>query len=192
MVIPYGRTYTSKVSVKAWIPILCEHCGLTFAYLTSKSAEGSGSSLLWLDNEGASERAYQGAMKSLVRKLKAANDPFPCPRCAQYQSSMVRSIRRGFQTKGALVSLGGLFIWFFWTLFAWDSLNGTFWETGLSTPELFVLLGASGALLGGFVIAHRFNPEHHAEKHQRPPSDYRKLSKEEFLQVQKTGYSLAK
>jgi len=189
--VPVGRKYTATAAAKAWIPVSCEHCGHRFAYLTSRKTQGTGSSVLWVDNEGAAERARKEAVKSLDRALKKARDPVPCPRCVKYQASMARGVRRRFLRNGALAGLAAGFLWFLGDLFSWDS-SQTFWEHGTSGVLLGFALAAVGAVLAGIIWAIRFDPDSHAQKHVPPKENYSDLTPEQFRQISEAGYLVAR
>ncbi len=94
MLIPYGMTYTS--TVRAQIPMLvyCEGCGLEYVYVMTRTAQGQGSSLLFLNNEGARGQASDVARKELMHKLRTHFDAVPCPACGQYQEHMIPRVRQ--------------------------------------------------------------------------------------------------
>ncbi len=190
--IPVGRQYTATVTAKAWIPVLCEHCGSMFGYLTTRSAEGAGSSLLWLDNEGAAARAHKAATHSLHRKFKRANDPVPCPRCVRYQGKMARALRRGFFLKGLWIGLAAGFVWFLWVLSTWDSSERSFWQTGSTGAPLILAAVATAAVLWGIIRAVRLDPETHAQSHMPAKSSYLQMTPEDFHKVREVGYLLTK
>jgi hypothetical protein len=170
--------------------VSCEHCGCTFGYLAARKAQGAGSSLLWLDNEGAAERARNAATKSLDRALKKVNDPAPCPRCVKYQAKMARALWRGFLFKGIGIGLAAGFLWFLWTLFSWDSAEQTFWQTGSRGAPLVLGVVAIGGVLWGIIRAARLDPDAHAQEHMPPKSNYCELTSEQFREIQLTGYVL--
>ncbi len=190
--IPVGRQYTATVTAKAWIPVLCEHCGSMFGYLTTRKAEGAGSSLLWLDNEGAAARAQKAATHSLHQKFKKANDPVPCPRCVKYQAKMARGLRRGFFLKGLWIGLAAGFVWFLWVLFTWDSSARSFWQAGSTGVPLILVAVAAGAVLWGVIRAVRLDPDAHAQSHMPPKSSYLQMTAEQFRQIRDAGYVLTK
>lgn len=185
--IPVGK-YTATAAAKAWIPVLCEHCGSMFGYLTTQEAEGTGSSPLWLDNEGAAERARKAAASSLHRKLKKANDPVPCPRCVRYQTKMTRALRRGFLLKGIWIGLATGFLWFLWILFTWDPPARSFWQTGSTGAPLILAAVAAGAVLWGVIRAVRLDPDAYAQSHMPPKDNYLPMTAEQYRQIRDVGY----
>jgi hypothetical protein len=189
--VPVGSKYTATAAAKAWIPVSCEHCGRTFGYLASRQAQGAASSILWLDNEGAAERARKAAVKSLDRAFKKARDPVPCPRCVRYQSSMARAVRWRFLRNGMWTGLAVGFAWFLGDLFTWDTTTQTFWEHGTSGVLLVFAAVAAGAILAGVIWAIRFDPDAHAQTHMPPKSSYCDLTPEQFRQISEAGYLVA-
>lgn len=189
--IPVSGKYTATAAARAWIPVSCEHCGYRFGYLTSRTAEGTATSVLWLDNEGAAERARKAAAESLDRALKRACDAIPCPRCVKYQSSMTRAVRRRFVMTGLVAGLVFGFLWFLGDLFTWDSTSQTFWEHGTTGVLRGFAAIAAGAIVAGVVWAVRFNPDKHAEKHVPPKSYYCDLTPEQYRLISEAGYLVA-
>lgn len=92
--IPYGTDYKVEVSGSMLKTCRCEACEADFLYLVERTAEGSGTSLLWLDNQGAKGRAAEAARKGLDKALEKAIDAVPCPACGWLQSDMVRMLKR--------------------------------------------------------------------------------------------------
>lgn len=94
MRVPVGAKYTATVTGSDWKPVHCEHCACDFDYLVSDRAVGTGVSPLWLDNRGASERAYYYADSDLKRRLRGLKGIASCPECGLFQASMVTGLRR--------------------------------------------------------------------------------------------------
>lgn len=89
MGIPVGMKYTSKVRGSTLKPVNCTGCGALFVYRMTREAEGTGSSVLFLDNDGAKQRASEEATAAVRQKLRDEADNIPCPRCGVYQPEMV-------------------------------------------------------------------------------------------------------
>ncbi len=97
--IPYGRSYTTSMSGAAWRVTPCECCGGEFVYRIERRVQASGFSPLFLDNEGASQRAQTRAQTTLQQRLEKECEPVRCPDCGKYQAGMVRQLKaRRFQT----------------------------------------------------------------------------------------------
>lgn len=116
--IPYGTDYKVEVSGSMLKTCQCEACETDFLYLVERTAEGSGTSLLWLDNQGAKDRAAEAARQGLDKALEKAVEAIPCPACGWLQSDMVRMLKRrrlwwslgtGFAVSAALLLWGVFF-----------------------------------------------------------------------------------
>ncbi|MBX3412366.1 MAG: hypothetical protein KF708_06570, partial [Pirellulales bacterium] len=89
----------------------------------SREATGQGTSFLFLDNQGAEDRAIQAAEQELAKRLQEDVDPVPCPDCGLYQREMFSVICSGlywWMIVLAVVGFVGSFIcllllsWLFW------------------------------------------------------------------------------
>jgi hypothetical protein len=94
MRIPYARKYTATLTGTTLKRVQCESCHAEFVYQMERTAKGSGTSMLFLDNQGARGRAGQNAQLNLRGKLAKENDVVPCPACGSYQANMVLELRR--------------------------------------------------------------------------------------------------
>jgi hypothetical protein len=106
--IAYARSYSAVVQGQLPKLVACEHCGLEYVYLLERSAQGEGTSFLFLDNAGAQHRAHQRAERRLRAKLERDFDPVPCPACGWYQAAMVprlRKLRHGWMPKTGVALL---------------------------------------------------------------------------------------
>lgn len=108
--IPYAMDYTSTVSGGVLKLVRCEGCGAEYVYRLEREATGGGTSVLFLDNEGAAARATSRDAEALHRKLDRGLDVVPCPGCGWYQAAMIpkarREHRRWMLTAGAGLTLG--------------------------------------------------------------------------------------
>lgn len=91
--IPYAMTYTSSAKGRVTKTVTCESCKTKYVYVMERRSVNQATSMLFLDNRGASARADSQAKKSLRRKLKDDCDPVPCPVCGWYQSFMIPKAR---------------------------------------------------------------------------------------------------
>ena len=113
--IPYALDYTATVSGQIPKFVTCEKCTMEYVYLMQRSAQGEGTSFLFLNNAGAQDRAQAEAEAALFRKLQKSCDLVPCPSCGWYQNDMVLRSRKllhrwitpvlWFITPGAIVVL---------------------------------------------------------------------------------------
>src|SRR6516225_1521586 len=76
--------------------VCCKKCGTEFAYTMMRHASGQGTSLYFLDNAGAEERAQRRAESKLQKALASEVEPVECPKCGCFQANMVREARRRY------------------------------------------------------------------------------------------------
>ena len=83
-----------SVSRVAWTirVVDCEACGGRYYYEIARAGEGSGTSMMWLDNEGARRRAAERAHDDATADLQTAHDPVPCPYCGHVQAVAIREL----------------------------------------------------------------------------------------------------
>lgn len=74
--------------------VICENCGEQYVYLLQRQAQGEGTSLLFLDNEGAKIRAEERAQQALIELVNRVHDPIPCPACGRIQTQMIPRAKR--------------------------------------------------------------------------------------------------
>src|SRR5262245_36517944 len=86
------REYTANAIGHAVRAVKCESCQAEYVYVLKCEGTGYGTSLLFLDNRGAEERADKAAVSDLEDKLANAVDGVPCPKCGWYQANMVTHI----------------------------------------------------------------------------------------------------
>src|SRR5579871_595585 len=94
VIIPSGLDYFTTTTGSVLKLVRCESCHAEYAYELQRSAEGKGSSFLFLDNQGAAARASSRAEANLRNKLERGVDLVPCPECGWYQDNMQRKARR--------------------------------------------------------------------------------------------------
>jgi hypothetical protein len=92
--IPIGWKYTTNLSAATLKLVRCENCHVEYVYRMERFGSGTGTSLLFLENKGAQDRATQQAANELRGLLWRECDPIPCPNCGWYQKAMVRAMRR--------------------------------------------------------------------------------------------------
>jgi predicted RNA-binding Zn-ribbon protein involved in translation (DUF1610 family) len=96
MSIPIGMNYTATMMGSTVKEVLCEQCGAEYLYQMQRSSEGAGTSLLFVDNDGAQERARERAAASLRSKLEKGCDVVPCPSCGHVQQHMFKKARKAY------------------------------------------------------------------------------------------------
>lgn len=97
MYIPVGWRYTFKVSDSIAKHVQCEKCGTHYLYVAQREAEGTGLSVLFLDNDGGQRRAADRAFKNLQKALANVIEPVPCVGCGWLQSDMVGEAKRRYR-----------------------------------------------------------------------------------------------
>jgi len=192
MIIPTGSRHTATLKVKAWIPVNCEHCTFTFAYLTQKEASGEAKSVLWLDESGAKERARKLAVSNIEKTLSRTVDPVPCPQCGRLQAPMLVVLRRARWRLGWLLGGGAAIVWLFWTLLQWnDTMGGGYWAVSTAFPQVLAAVAAVGSVVAGYAWANALDPLDTAAKKQKGAPDTSPLSKEQYLAIKEVGWVLA-
>jgi len=91
--IPLGENYTATLRGAKWKTVQCFNCSGEYFYHMNRSAKCNGFNPLWLDAEGARNRAYEKAQAALTRALDEECDPISCPACGVYQPDMIRLLR---------------------------------------------------------------------------------------------------
>src|SRR4051812_40965398 len=87
--IPYALTYYVRETGRLPRVVRCEQCDREYVYFLKRAGEGEGTSLLFLENAEAKERAARRARAELEAALAVGIDPVPCPRCGWDQSHML-------------------------------------------------------------------------------------------------------
>lgn len=184
--IPFGSKHIATFAVQAWIPVRCQHCSHTFAYVTEKRVTGEGFSLLGLDEKGASERAKTRAAVDAHITLEAAADAVPCRQCGRLQAAMVRSIQRSRRRAGWGVGIVTAGAWLIWAMVAVSSSGDEFWATATSWPPALAGLATIAAVVAGYAAAHNLTTA--SDAHHR--SQVRALTEPEFDAISEVGYLL--
>jgi len=87
-----------------------------------REAMGDATSLFYLDNQGAQERALNKAQDDLRRQLEKDCDAVPCPACGWYQEHMRPAVGRQYRpwlaVVGACLLCAGLLLVIAFGLFA--------------------------------------------------------------------------
>src|SRR5262245_46375005 len=92
--IPYAAVVESVVHGRVPKQVQCEQCGHEYLYLLERQVRGQGTDLLFLDREGAEQRARAEAEARLQAVLERAVDGVPCPECGHVQQHMFPYLRR--------------------------------------------------------------------------------------------------
>jgi hypothetical protein len=103
--IPTGMRYTATHSACVVKLVNCCHCKKEFVYLMQRTASAERSSPMFLDNEGALDRAKSSANRALQEKLKNEFNIVPCVHCRKYQPEMAKRLRLGHHAWLAILGL---------------------------------------------------------------------------------------
>ena len=187
-VVPYALTYTTTLRGCAPKLVCCENCSFEYIYLMEATTSGEGTSLLFLDNAGARQRAAERAEAALHENLAQGCEVVPCPQCGAVQQHMLPRARelhlRWMRKTGLIVLAVGSILSFpagFYVLV--DLLNTGF--TALTWGALLVvgsLLGAGGALLAQrWSLCRRYDANSLPVEDRKRLGQQRAVSKVDFL-----------
>ena len=152
--------------------------------------QGEGTSFLFLDNAGASQRAQQAAEIQLREALQRSCDPVPCPACGRIQEHMLprarRSYRRWMRVGGLYLFVGAAFLFIGGIVLSIASER----ERNPS-PWAAVLLIAAGVCgvtapflpIVRWILARRHDPNSEDVEARKSRGQGRAVSKEQFLQM---------
>jgi len=125
MQVPVGGRFTANLSESRPKSVTCEKCQTEFVYFMKRSASGSGSSLLFLDNQGAKLRAHDEANAKLYKRLNEEQDPVPCPTCGWVQLAMIPHARQQYHAWMMVLGVVALGVGLAFVLL--DFLIGEWW-----------------------------------------------------------------
>ena len=147
------REYRCTLSGSACKFVECEQCRNKYVYSITRSMEGQGSSLYFLDNTGAAGRARDRASAALQQLLATDCDPVPCPRCGWYQAEMVAKLRRNHKAWLYWVWVSLLFAFVICSVIGWLM----FWNPNGATAATLTLCVAGTIVAGavGVMFYHR-------------------------------------
>jgi hypothetical protein len=163
MSIPYAREYSATLAGSVLKLVLCENCGVEYVYRLERTAMGSGTSMLFLDNQGARARAAHQADDRLRALLAHEVEAVPCPDCGWYQRSMIpkaRSDHAHWMVTAGLVLLIVGFVAFALSFIGGPPQNPTppWLHTTFVVAYGICGVAGMGLLAGKFLRASRFNP----------------------------------
>lgn len=176
MIIPFvlGQTHTATSRGAVWRSVRCHSCGSEYVYRLKRTSECKGFSFLWLDDEGARNRAAGRAKAVLERSLKEECDPVACPACGMYQPDMVRLLRT---RKWSIASRWAMLVFLVHMMFALVHLmfgvlaparilgGYEVMKVWLAPPLGFVWMGALAILLGARAVRRMYDPNDDAASH---------------------------
>jgi predicted RNA-binding Zn-ribbon protein involved in translation (DUF1610 family) len=191
MVIPYAMSYYATARGSLPKLVHCEQCGFEYVYLMTASARGEGTSFLFLDNAGASERSHAAAATELAAVLEKGCAVVPCPACGQVQKHMIPEARRSryrWMKKAffpLLVAAGALLL-----------LTGNASRAAEKGDPVIPILWAVVALLAGcavalpllrLVLCCRYDPNRSPVERRQELGQKLAVSKERFLRAAREG-----
>ena len=195
MTIPIGVRYVATLSVKAWIPVVCEKCATSFVYRTQVRVQGESLTRLFGNQEyqdRAREQARLQAGAELQTAFKTIADPVPCPGCGDYQRAMIVRLRRARVRSGFIAGLVVGLVWFFlsFALFVFGIQFRSFGSAARSWPALIPAALAVASVLMGSILALTLKPAAHAHRNPASPDRCRLVPPEEFKVIKDVGYIL--
>ncbi len=154
VLIPYAKTYTTTVQGCAPKLVHCEKCGFEYVYLLEVTTSGEGTSMLFLDDQGARSRSLAEAEALLHQGLDQGCEVVPCPTCGTIQYHMLaraRALRYNWMQIAGIIALAvtGILV-LPATIYA--IIEGT--DTGISgvTMGLWALIGVTTIAGFGLLI----------------------------------------
>jgi hypothetical protein len=111
-IVVVWTNYTAWRNGRVLKLVLCENCSTEYVYVLEREGTGTGTSVYFLNDDGARDHAMSAADDSLRDYLQNDFDPIPCPACGHYQKFMFPKLMShpvwiGF-AKAALLLVGGL------------------------------------------------------------------------------------
>jgi ribosomal protein S27E len=143
--IPTGRKYQATIVGRQFREVTCENCGSQYVYVVKAVGGGSGSSPMFLNNDGARAHAVGAARMQVERRLRELHLPVPCPDCGWYQHMVQIRRRRRLSRWMVVVAIPLAWLAFRWCVAPTDepvNLHAGLW------------LGIAGALAVVAVIFH--------------------------------------
>jgi hypothetical protein len=187
--IPIGVEFTAIRQGSKFKPVTCELCGQEYGYFLDLAVQSQETSYLFLDEDGAKQRAADQANQKLAEALKSESGVAPCPKCGQIQQHMFRTARRErpchIMFAGVVVlCLGGLFT--LYTMFRFVA-DRTFTN---DAPVYWLILGSIFALgmvmiVGEWIHVRRWNPNSQPLQARLTLAASRSLTKEAYLEMLK-------
>jgi hypothetical protein len=163
MGIPYANKYTVTLSGTTLKKVHCESCHAEYLYQMKRTARGSGTSLLFLDNQGAKERASQDAENNLRGMLEREIEPVPCPICGCFQATMVPMVQREHRVllRYSGIVLLVIAIVALWISFVEGPLRNvtiTWWQTTSAMVAVACAAVGAGLVIIKVVLSRRYDP----------------------------------
>jgi len=187
--IPYALQYKDKLRGQVPKLVPCEECGLEYVYLFQGSAEGTGTSALFLDNQGAQDRARAHAEAHLAVTLQQGVAVVPCPRCGRVQQNMVPLARSSRLVWLLLVVLAlSLAVAVFGMWAAVCSLTAANRQEQAEALTAWIVVGALAVVAAGLfflrrALNQRYDPNSAPVEERQRLGQELAVTKEEFLKL---------
>jgi hypothetical protein len=180
--------YTATASGRVLKLVPCEHCSTEYVYVLEREGEGAGTSLYWLNEDGAQANAASAAEDTLRQYLENDFDPVPCPVCGHYQrymfpklyggSPLIQLARLAVVVLGCVGALGALY----WTATYVQHPGDRALERMVANWSLLAVVGLIGVGLGALerARARRFDPNSEDQQARIEKGRLRAVTRAEF------------
>src|SRR5262245_5626145 len=108
--IVWWTEYTAVLNGRVVKRVPCENCQAEYVYILEREGTGIGTSLYWLNEEGAENNAVSSADTLLQEYLANDFDPIPCPSCGHYQKYMFPKLIETRSRMGLVATIATLLI----------------------------------------------------------------------------------
>lgn len=184
--------YTATASGRVLKLVPCEYCSTEYVYVLEREGEGAGTSLYWLNEDGAQTQAASGAEDTLRQYLENDFDPVPCPVCGHYQRYMFPKLYSGSPliqlARLVIVVLGcaGALAALYWTVICLQSPGDRARARMIANWSLLAVLGLLGVGLGALerARARRFDPNSEDQQARIEKGRLRAVTRAEFEAAQ--------
>jgi hypothetical protein len=186
--IPYALTYTTTLRGRTPKLVRCEQCSFEYVYLLEMTVAGEGTSLFFVDNEGARQRSAAQAESALQQNLDQGCEVVPCPGCGLVQQHMLPRAKalhlRWMRTAGLIALAAGGILALPAGIYTLIDVNGRGLTT-LTTAALAAVGLALSAGLGLLIqrarLCRRYNPNDAPAEDRKRQGQQFAISKQEFL-----------
>src|SRR3954464_13576384 len=89
-----GKDYSSTVSGRRLVSVVCEKCQTSYRYELTRQGHGSASSPYFLFADDLEDRAADRAQGNLAKRLDREAELVPCPKCYWINQDLVNRYRR--------------------------------------------------------------------------------------------------
>jgi hypothetical protein len=183
--------YWATATGRAPKVVLCEQCGMEYVYVLEATGKGQGTSMLFLDNEGAEARSQAAAEAQMLYTLEHDCAVVPCPGCAHVQQHMIPKARATRCLWMKKVAFWGALLAPMFCFFACGA--GAAGQKGDEGAEMMAvplwvaaaLAGASAIVLWPvrFLLCRRYDPNAEPLEARRQKAWEGAMPKEEFMRA---------